>query len=307
MGMEIPELHVVTGAFGFTGRYIAERLLAMGKRVRTLTDHPHRQHQFGDRISVAPYNFDNRSGLARSLEGATVLYNTYWVRFPHGEVTFERAVENSKTLIRAAEEAGVRRIVHISIANAAEDSPFPYYRAKGELERLIARSPLSHAIIRPTVLFGPESILINNIAWLLRRFPVFAVPGSGDYRLQPVFVGDVAELAVVAAQKDSDLLIDAAGPETFTFDGLVRLIAAKVGSRARIVHLAPGLALRFSRMAGEMVHDVLLTRDELEGLQAELLVSAGPPAGRTRFSEWLEQNAGKVGIDYISELERHFR
>jgi NADH dehydrogenase len=305
--MEAPELDVVTGAFSYTGKYIAQRLLSMGKGVTTLTGHPNRRNPFGDRVSVAPFDFDNPSELARSLRGATTLYNTYWVRFTQGPVTFDRAVENTKTLIRAAEEAGIRRIVHISVTNASGDSPLPYFRGKGLVEDAVIHSRLSYAIVRPTVIFGAEDILINNVAWLLRRFPVFALPGSGNYRLQPVFAEDVAEIAVRAAHDDDNITVDAAGPETYTFDELVRLIAEKIRSRARIVHLRPGLALFLSTAIGSMVRDVVLTREELEGLMSNLLVSEGPPTGQTRLSDWLAQNAGSVGVRYASELSRHYR
>lgn len=305
--METPELNVVTGAFGYTGKYIARRLLAMGKRVRTLTGHPNRPNPFGERLDVAPFNFDHPSALIESLRGATTLYNTYWVRFSYGENTFERAVENTRTLIRAAEEAGVRRIVHVSITNASPESHLPYFRGKGLLEQAIIRSGLSYAIIRPTVIFGDEDILINNIAWLLRRFPVFAVLGSGDYRLQPVFVEDMAEITVGAGQKDENMILDAVGPEVYTFDELVRLIAKTIHSRARIVHLPPDLALFLSKLVGYIVNDVVLTRDEVEGLMANLLVSEGPPTGHTHLSDWLAENGDSVGARYASELNKHYR
>lgn len=305
--MEKPELNVVTGAFSFTGKYITRRLLALGKRVGTLTGHPGRPNPFGAEVSAFPLDFRNPSGLAESLQGAATLYNTYWVRFPYGETTFERAVENTRILIGAAREAGVRRIVHISIAHADEASPFPYYRGKGELERTVIDSGLSYAIIRPTLLFGDEGILVNNIAWMLRRFPLFAVPGAGDYRLQPVHVDDVAGLAVEAGQKDANLILDVAGPEVYTFDGLVRLIAEKLGSRARIVRLPPETFFSVARMIGRMVNDVVITRDELEGLMADLLVVEASPTGHTRLSDWLTENAGRVGSAYFSELERHYR
>jgi len=305
--MTTAELNVVTGAFGYTGKYITRRLLSMGKRVRTLTGHPSRQNPFGAQVSVCPFNFDNRSELTRSLRGATTLYNTYWVRFSHGHITFDKAVENTKALIRAAEEAGVRRIVHVSVTNPSEESPLPYFRAKGLLEKAIIHSRLSYAIIRPTVIFGAEDILINNIAWLLRRFPVFAIPGPGDYRLQPVFAEDVAEIAVSAAHDDENVTVDAVGPQIYTFDELVRLIAEKIHSRARIVHLRPGLALLLSRIIGRVVGDVVLTRDEVQGLMSNLLVSEGPPTGQTRLGDWLSENADSVGIRYASELKRHYR
>lgn len=305
--METSRLNVVTGAFGYTGKYITRRLLAMGEQVKTLAGHPDRPNPFGDRVSVALFNFDKPDKLVESLAGATVLYNTYWVRFSHGDLTFDKAVENTKRLIKAAVEAGVRRIVHISITNASADSPLPYFRGKGILEEAIVQSGLSYAIIRPTVIFGPEDILINNIAWFLRRFPVFAIPGSGDYRLQPVFAEDVAEMAVVAGHQDANLIIDAVGPETFTYEELVRRIASAVESRARLIHVPPALALALAKVLGLLLRDVVLTQEEIDGLMAGLLVSDAPPTGKTRFSDWLQQNAASLGRQYASEINRHYR
>ena len=300
-------LSAVTGAFGFTGKYITQRLLSMGMPVRTLTGHPNRPNNFGNEVNVFPLNFDNRDQLVSSLQGAEVLYNTYWVRFARGRVTFDQAVTNTTILVRAAEEAGLRRIVHISITNASVDSPLPYFRGKALAEEAVVKSKLSHAILRPALLYGKEDILVNNIAWFLRRFPVFPVFGSGSYRVRPVFVEDLAELAVSAAQQSGDLAVVAVGPETMTFDELVRLIAASVGSRARVLHLNPGLALLLSQLTGYLVRDVVLTRDEIEGLMEELLVTQGPATGKTRLSEWLVHNAGSLGAAYSSELSRHYR
>lgn len=300
-------LSVVTGAFGYTGRHIARRLLDSGEPVKTLTGHPARQNPFGDRLSVGALDFDDPEGLARSLEGATTLYNTYWIRFARGPLTFDKAVENTEALIEAAENAGVQRLVHISITSASSKSPLPYFRGKGLVEEAIARSGLSHAIVRPTVIFGSDDVLVNNIAWALRRFPFFAIYGSGDYSLQPVFVEDVARMAVAAGQETSNQVIDAIGPETLTFEDLVRVIARGVRSRARLVHVRPSLALALVKAVGLLVNDVVLTRHEVEGLMAGLLVGRGdPPTGETRFSEWLDQNADGLGRRYRSELRRHY-
>jgi NADH dehydrogenase len=301
------ELNIVTGAFGYTGKRITRRLLEMGKQVKTLTGHPDRPNPFNGQVKAMPFNFEQPDELARSLEGATTLYNTYWIRFSHGQMTFERAVANTKTLIKAAGEAGVRRMVHVSITNPTQDSPLPYFSGKATLEKAIMDSGLSYAIIRPTVLYSTEDILVNNIAWLLRRFPVFAVPGKGDYRLQPIYVEDMAEIATNAGQQKDNLVIDAVGPEIFTFDEMVRLIADKIGSRARIMHFNPGLALFLSRILGLMVNDVMLTRDEVDGLMSNLLISDKPPTGQTRLSDWLDENADRVGSKYASELGKHYR
>ncbi len=304
--MESSDLNIVTGAFGYTGKYITGKLLSMGKRVKTLTGHPNRPNPFGNPVSVASFHFDNPAELTKSLQEATTLYNTYWIRFPYGQVTYDKAVAHTKILINAAKEAGIRRIVHISITNASEESPFPYFSGKGILEKFIIQSGLSYAIVRPTVIFGHEDILINNIAWFLTKFPVFAIPGDGVYRLQPVFVEDVAGIAVNAGQSDDNMVLDVVGPEIFKYEELIRLIADRVQSKAKIIHLRPGLALFLSKFIGYMVNDVVLTRDEVEGLMANLLVSKNPPTGKTRLSEWLSQNAS-IGTSYASELARHYR
>lgn len=307
--MSTPERNVVTGAFGYTGKYIARRLLELGKEVRTLTGHPDRPNPFGTEVKAFPFSFDRPDELRRSLEGASTLYNTYWIRFPYGSVTYERAVRNTRTLIKAAEDAGVRRIVHVSITNACARSPLPYFRGKGVLEEAIAASNLSYAIIRPTVVFGDEDILINNIAWLVRRFPVLAIPGSGEYRLQPIYVRDMAEICVRAGGSGDNAAIDAVGPETYSYNELVGLIAAKIGrgGRVKLAHVPPGMVLLLGRLAGYMLGDVVITRDEIDGLMSNLLVSRAPPTGATRLSAWLGENGATVGSRYASELARHYR
>jgi NADH dehydrogenase len=300
-------LHAVTGAFSYTGKYITRRLLADGVGVRTLTGHPDRPNEFGSVIEVRPLAFDKPDELEASLRGADVLYNTYWIRFELGEQTFARAVANTKTLIAAAERAGVQRLVHVSIANATATPDLPYYTGKASLEESVRASSLSHAILRPTVIFGDEDILINNIAWILRRLPVFGAPGDGSYRMRPIFVDDMAKLAVDAGSWTDDVTLDAVGPETFTFDEWLRLLASTVGSRARILHLPPKLALWASRAISLLVRDVVLTSDEVKGLMADLLATDGPATGETRLTDWLQAHAGQVGRRYASEVARHYK
>lgn len=305
--MKSPEKNIVTGSFGFTGKSITRRLLASGKGVLTLTGHPERPNPFGDQVRAAPFNFNNPEELIKSLRGATTLYNTYWIRFDHGTATYKKAVENTRVLINAAEQAGIHRIVHISIANADVNSPLPYFKGKGLIEKAILESKLSYAILRPTVIFGDGGILINNIAWLLRRLPLFAIPGSGSYKLQPIYVEDLAELAVNLGNQKNNTTVDAIGQETFTFEELVRLIREKVRSRSGIIHLRPSTAYLLSKLMGYLVKDVVLTKDEVAGLMANLLVSENPPTGKTKLSEWLEENKNSIGLKYASELGKHYR
>ncbi len=300
---------VVTGATGYTGRYIARLLLERGDRVRSLTGHPNRANPFGRAIETIPYRFDDPDALARSMEGADTLFNTYWIRVARRGIDHERATENLRTLFGAAKAAGVRRVVHVSIANASADSRLPYYRGKALAEQALRACGVSYAILKPTLVFGREDILLNNIAWMLRRFPAFLVPGAGDYAVQPICVEDMARLAVEAADARDDVEMDAFGPETYTYEELVRLIARKIGASARIVHASNSAVMLAAKALGLLTRDVVLTRDEIEGLTANLLASrtSDPPLGKVRLSEWLDRHGDAMGSEYASEMERHYR
>jgi len=300
-------MDVVTGAFSYTGRAIAEELLRRGRPVRTLTRRAAPADPLSQRIERAVLQFSDELALRNALAGAETVFNTYWVRFAHGSTTFERAVENTRLLLRAAGEAGVRRIVHVSVTNPSLDSPLPYFRGKAQVEADIRASGQSHAIVRPTLVFGPRDILVNNIAWGLRRTPVFPIAGDGSYRVQPVSVEDVASMCVDAGAAAEDVVLDAAGPETLSYEELVLLVAAAVNSRARIAHVPPRAVLALARVTGALRRDVLLTREELAGLQAELLVSDRLPVGSASFRSWVAANGESLGRGYVSELARNFR
>ena len=299
-------LHVVTGAFSYTGRHIAETLLGRGQHVRTLTRRPpDPSHPLAGRVEEAPLAFDE--SLVESLRGADTLYNTYWVRFERGASTFDRAAENTRRLIEAAARAGVRRVVHVSVANPDLDSPFPYFRGKARTEEALRSAGISHAIVRPTLVFGEEDILLNNIAWGLRHVPVFLVPGTGSYQVQPVSVRDTARICVEAGAREDDVTLDAAGPDRWTYEELVRLVGRAVGARVWIRRCPTAVAVAGARLAGALLRDVVVTRDELGALQAGLLVSNGEPLGTERLEPWLTANAESLGRGYTSELARNFR
>ena len=299
--------HAVTGALGFSGRHITARLLARGDQVLNLTNHPERPDPFAGRVLPSPLAFDDPAALTASLRGVDTLFNTYWVRFARRGVSHADAVRNSRVLFEAAREAGVRRVVHVSIANPDPGSRLSYYRGKAQVEAALVTSGVGHAVLRPTVLFGDEPILANSIAWLLRRLPVFAIPGDGRYAVQPIHALDLASLAIEAADRQDDLVWDAAGPEILSFSELVAAIREAVGSRARLVHLPPRLALLAARGLGRVVGDTMLTAEELEGLMSGLLVSREHPRGTASFTDWLAEAGPWLGRAYLPEVARHFR
>lgn len=298
------QLHVVTGAFGYSGRYIARRLLDRGHTVRTLTNSPDRKNPFGGKVEAVPFHFDEPAKLLDALRGADVLYNTYWVRFNHTDFQHATAVDNTLKLFAAANKAGVNRVVHVSITNPSEDSPLEYFAGKARLERALRESGMRYTILRPTVLFGKEDILVNNIAWVLRRFPLFGLFGDGSYRLQPIYVDDLAKMAVEQGEADGDNVIDAIGPETFTYRELVQQIGQIIGKRRPVISMPPWLGYAVGRVVGKMVGDVTITREEIDGLMADLLYVDSPPSGTTRLTQWARQHAASLGRHYANELAR---
>ena len=303
---ESGDFDVVTGAFSYSGAAIASELQAAGRRVRTLTGHPGRAPA-GTAIEARPLDFTDPAELTESLRGARALFNTYWVRFPHGQVSHETAVAQSRVLFRAAAEAGVRRVVHVSITHPSADSPYPYFRGKAAVEVALRDFGLSHAVLRPSILFGGSGVLINNIAWLLRRLPVFAVGGTGAYRVRPIHIDDLARLAARAADSAQTSVIDAVGPDRPTFLELVHHIRDAVGSRGLVIRVPGALIPPTARVLGLALRDTLLTGEEYQAMAGGLADTEGPATGDTSLMQWITDHKGTLGRTYANELVRHFR
>jgi NADH dehydrogenase len=301
------QLDAVTGAFSYSGAGIASDLLRRGHQVRTLTGHPDRAPA-GTPIDCRPLDFRDPDGLRASLTGVHTLYNTYWVRFAHGALNHEVAVTNSRMLFAAAAAAGVQRIVHVSITNPSHDAPDPYFRGKAAVEQALAASGVpSYAVARPAILFGRGDVLLNNIAWLLRHLPVFALGGHGDYRLRPIHVDDLAALCVELGARADTVVVDAVGPESLTFRQLVETVRAAVGSRSVLVPVPGALIPLLAGVLNLALHDKLLTADEYASMAAGRADSAAPATGKTALTQWVQAHADELGRGYANELDRHFR
>jgi uncharacterized protein YbjT (DUF2867 family) len=305
MTESVRPVDAVTGAFSYSGRAITAELHRRGRAVRSLTGHPERAPA-GSEIDVQPLQFADPAALQASLSGIDTLYNTYWVRFDRGDATHQKAVENSAVLFRAARAAGVRRVVHVSITHPSLDSPYPYFRGKAEVEQALVESGMSYAIARPAILFGGDGVLINNIAWLLRRLPVFAIGGDGRYRIRGIHIDDLARLGVDLGAREDDVTVDAIGPQSLTFRELVTAIRAAVGSRSLLVNV-PGRAVpALTATLGLVLRDSLLTGDEYRAMAAGCADSDQPAQGEIVFTEWLGRHADQLGRTYANEVRRHY-
>lgn len=296
-------IDLVTGATGYTGAYVTARLHERGRRVRTLT---RAAASVPAPIEAFPYRFDDPAALAAAFEGVDTFYNTYWVRFERGASTHDDAVRNSRALIDAAAAAGVRRMVHVSIMHPDLESPYTYHRGKAVVEAAVRESGMAYAIVRPATLFGGNEILLNNVAWLLRRLHSFAVPGDGRYPIRPTHVEDLADAMVELGGSDEPVVRDAGGPETFEFGALVRLIRREIGARALVVHLPPSLVLPLSRVVNRITGDVTVHREELTSLMEGLASHPGPGIGTRRYTDFLHAHRDTYGRTYAHEVRRNF-
>jgi uncharacterized protein YbjT (DUF2867 family) len=293
----------VTGGFSYSGSAIVAELARRGGTVRTLTNHP---RPGGRGLDVHPLDLLDEDALRRSLMGVDTLYNTYWVRFPHGDVTFDTAIRGSATLFRAAADAGVRRIVHVSITSADVSSPYAYFRGKGLVEEHLKTCGVSYAIVRPAILFGGDGVLINNIAWLMRRSPVTLVGGRGNYRIRGIHIDDLARLMTNLGEQDTDTTVDAVGPESLTFRELLGHIRRSIGSKTQIVPVPGAVFPAVTWALGRALRDTLLTREEYLAMAAGMADSDAPATGETELTEWIRQNAQTLGRTYAHELRRHY-
>jgi uncharacterized protein YbjT (DUF2867 family) len=305
MSRPAASLDAVTGGFSYSGAAIARELLTHGRRVLTLTGHPGRAPA-GSEIDVRPLTFGDAEQLRVSLAGVDTLYNTYWVRFPHGATTFDVAVDNSRRLFAAAAAAGVRRIVHVSITHPDKGSPYAYFRGKAAVEHLLAESGVPHAIVRPAILFGGDGVLINNVAWMLRHLPVVAVGGHGTYRVRGIHISDLARLCVELGAGDADTVVDAVGPQSVTFRELIDCVRTAVGSKALVMPVPGWVMPPVTATLGLVLRDTLLTADEYKAMAGGLADSGAPSTGRIVFTDWVAEHGSQLGCHYANEIARHF-
>ena len=296
---------MVTGAFSFTGRYVAKRLLADGEEVRTMTRFPQSASPFSQEVRAVPYDYDSLDSLTEALAGCNRLINTYWRRQPEGALGYDRVVQQSKNLFAAAKAAGVERIVHISI-NDPHGKDFPYFRAKCRTERALRECGVSAIVVRPQLVFGDGELLINNLAWTLRKSRWAPVPGDGRYLMQPIHADDYADLIVAVARTEQRGVVDGVGPDVLTYDDMVRLVGEAIGRSPRIIHVHPRIFARAARVVSRFFTEPTVLKYEVYGCLVENGVVPRQPQGSRRLVDWLRERKDSLGRRYADQDHRPF-
>ena len=260
----------VFGGSGFLGRQIVKHLADAGYGVRVAVRHPDRATfltGFGadGRIELVQADVWNEATVARAVEGSASIVNTVGHYVEKGGATFDRVHgQGALHVARQAKQAGAERLVHVSGVGADPGSPSPYVRARGIGETLVKDAFDDVTILRPSVIFGPGDSFLNTLARMAQRSPIMPLFGTGNTRLQPVFVGNVAEacIRVLADPSTRGRVYELGGPRIYAYRELVRLVRNRVAGRALMVP-CPFLAWDILAAAMATHPNPPLTRDQV--------------------------------------------
>jgi uncharacterized protein YbjT (DUF2867 family) len=275
----------IAGGSGFIGRAIVRRLLSdSATRVRLMSRDPDaaRRRFSADSLEFVHADVNAPDSLRPALAGADAIVNCvqfdgFPVENPRRGLTFERVdYGGTVALLEAARSAAVKRFIYISGAAADPASSHPGFRAKGRAESAVRESGLEFTIFRPSLVYGPEDKVVNRMAEALRYAPIFAVPGTGRQKLQPVLVDDLAACVALALDgRGRNATFEVGGPELMTFDDLIRIVMQITGRHRPIIHI-PETLMRAAGAIGEKLPRPLFSRDAVTFVTADNACDVGP-------------------------------
>ena len=278
------EIATVFGGSGFIGRYVVQRLARpAGYTVRVAVTDPggarflQTQGKVGQIVPLAA-GVTDEAAVARAVAGASLVVNLVGILFERKAGDFGRIqAEGAGRVARLAAAAGAERLVHVSAIGADPESPSAYGRSKAEGEAAVRAAFPSATILRPSIVFGPEDAFFNRFATLARLLPFMPVI-EGNTRFQPVYVGDVADAVLAAAEREDapGRTYELAGPRALTFREVLRYIQEVTGHRRPMVNIPTGVA-RLQARLGEFLPSPPLTRDQLLMLQRDNVPAPGAP------------------------------
>ncbi|MEM9170315.1 MAG: complex I NDUFA9 subunit family protein [Pseudomonadota bacterium] len=280
------KLAVVFGGSGFIGRYVVRELAKRGWRVRVAVRRPH-QAQFlkpmgvVGQIQLTQSNVREAASVARAVEDADAVVNLVGILAPSGRQTFD-AVQagGAATIATCAADAGVERFVHVSAIGADAASDSAYARTKGEAEAAVRAAAPAAAILRPSIVFGPEDDFFNRFAAMATTTPLTPLPliGGGKSRFQPVYVDDVADAACAALDRPQAgaRVFELGGPRVYTFRELMELMLKEIGARRPLIPIPFAIAPLMGavgELAGALPFvEPPITRDQIKLLKKDNVV-----------------------------------
>jgi uncharacterized protein YbjT (DUF2867 family) len=278
------QLITVFGGTGFLGRRVVRHLLAHNVEVRAASRHPERTASIFEPGTPGPHairaDIHTELEVAAALDGCYGVVNAVSLYVERGRNTFRAVhIDAATRVARVAREAGVEHLAHISGIGADAESTSRYIRARGAGEQAVQRAFANTTLIRPSVMFGPDDAFLTTLVKMVRLLPVLPIFGSGETRLQPVYVEDVAEgvtRAMLNGPAPRPSCYEFGGPQIYTYEGLLRTVARTVGARPKLVPMPFALWHAIARIA-EYVPGAPLTRDQIALMQNDNVASPHLP------------------------------
>lgn len=277
----------VTGGTGFVGRSIVRRLLSRGEQIRVLYRGERRRFIQDERIEWIPGEIGSRESLLCGMKGADAVIHLVGILVEPGGQTFEKLhVDGTQNVVEAMKQSGVRRLLHMSALGTGPNAASRYHQTKWRAEALVLAAPPDATIFRPSLIFGREDRSVNLLAKIASYSPVVPVLGSGENRLQPVWVEDVSEAFVRSLKNPITYGKSYAlcGPAVYTFNHLIDLILRSKGISRPKVHLPVWAMKGPASLAEWILPRPPLTRDQLTMLQEDNICSEDDAAKELGFS-----------------------
>ncbi|MEI9989169.1 MAG: complex I NDUFA9 subunit family protein [Rhizomicrobium sp.] len=270
----------VFGGTGFLGRHTIRALAKAGHRIRVAVRYPNTGFFLPPmgtvgQIVLLRCNAREADEVAAAVAGAEAVVNLTGILAPRGEQSFEAVhVEAAETIAKAAKAAGARTLVHVSAIGADKDAASAYAGSKGEGEERVRAAFPEAAIVRPSLVFGPEDDFFNRFAALARILPALPLIGGGHTRFQPVFVGDVAAAIARLAQDPSlgGRIYELGGPAVYTFKELMQIVLRETG-RQRLLVPVPFALATLKALFLQFLPKPLLTPDQVTLLKSDNVVT----------------------------------
>ena len=278
---------LVTGASGFVGSHIVHALRAEDRPVRALVRDPKRADQLEAwGCEVVAGDMTDPDSLARAASGVDAVIHLVAIRQGRPE-DFERVMsQGTRDLLAAAEKSKVRRFVHMSALGTSEETKglVPYYGAKWEMEKAVESSGLEYVIFRPSFVFARNGGILPTFRRLARIAPVTPIIGSGEQRIQPIWVDDVAAYFVRALDHPAaaNRLFELGGPDAVTWNEFWKRLKSTLGQRRPSLHVPVALMRVNALVTERLPGDIPLTRDLLKMLEGPDNVVSNEDA-RTTF------------------------
>lgn len=264
---------LLTGATGFVGSHILKRLIDQHIKVRCIVRSISNARILDSKgIDVHKGDVTDMASLNGSCKGVdTVIHLVGIIREGKG-ITFEKVhYQGTANILEESKKSGVRKFIHMSALGTRVDAVSRYHKTKWQAEEVVKNSGIDYTIFRPSIICGPEDEFVNMFAKMMRRSPVIPVIGSGNHKMQPIYVEDVVSSFLKTVDNDKTIgkIYELGGPDALTFNDILKTIADVIGRNIMLLHIPTGIMRPVAWLMEQTLHSPHVTREQLIMLNEE--------------------------------------